>query len=520
MKHSMKRLLILPMAAGLGALLAASAHAVDFNWNVAGPADWAVGTNWDPEGPPSGGGGNHAYINNGGTAEISADIADIQDIFVGVGTSGAEPDPIVPNVGTLNQTGGNTFQGTGSWMFVGQDGGNGTYNLSGGTQGKERLYIGRNGGTGTLNLSAAGEVAGQFLILGDGGGADGTANVTGGSVHTGNEIWVGNAGGTGELNQSSGVVESDTWVAIGRDSGTGVVNLSGDAVLRKLLIDDGDAGNVSDSEGSFIVVGGLGTGGIGTLNIAGEATVWSDTGLQMNETAGQAGVVNQSGGTVTLHDFTPKDFQTQLGQSLNIDMNGHGEGEYHLSGGVLNAETVKVGSGWLEITGGELNATVINVGDGGMLSGAGGAINANVVQDGGTTSPGNSPGTMTVTGNYSLNSGDLFMEIEGTGAGTGYDQLIVTGDVSLAGDLTLAGAYVASLGDSFTLIDNQGANAISGAFTGLAEGAAVSFNGVSLLATYVGGDGNDFVLTAVPEPATIALLATMGLVGAAWRRRR
>lgn len=521
MKCTMKRhLFSLTAATSLSCLLVASAQAIDFNWNVAGPADWSEGTNWDPAGPPTGGGGNHAFVNNGGTAEITSDIGDIQDIFVGVGAD---------TTGTLNQSAGATFQGTGSWMFVGQDGGTGTYNLSGGTANKGRLYVGRNaGGNGTLNVSGTGVVDGEYLIAGV-GGAVATVGVTEtGSVQTsnnvefhnaavtisddavvdsGNEVWVGNGGGsTGTLNMDSGKIEAETWFAIGRDSSVGTVNLSGDAELRKVATDDGDDGNVSNSEGSFIIVGGLGTGGVGTLNIAGNATVWSDTGLAANETEGQDAFIHQSGGKVTVHDYAPRGDQPQFGSSIELDPNGWGEAEYHLSGGELDAETIEVGGALFDMTGGVLSATNF-MGD--------------LTQNGGTTSPGDSPGTMLISGNYSLASGDLLMEIEGVNAGTEYDQLIVTGDVSLAGDLTLAGLYAASPGDAFTLIDNQGMNAISGGFTGISEGSIVSLNGVDLTATYLGGDGNDFVLyAAVPEPATASLLGAMGLLSVARRRRR
>ena len=53
----------------------------------------------------------------------------------------------------------------------------------------------------------------------------------------------------------------------------------------------------------------------------------------------------------------------------------------------------------------------------------------------GTVSPGNSPGTLTIVGNYTQgSSGNLAMEIAGP---NNFDRLVVSGTASLAGTLTV-----------------------------------------------------------------------------------
>ena len=80
----------------------------------------------------------------------------------------------------------------------------------------------------------------------------------------------------------------------------------------------------------------------------------------------------------------------------------------------------------------------------------------------------------------------------------GYDQVKVTGTVSLGGatlDASLIGGFVPGFGNAFTIIDNDGSDAVTGTFAGLAEGAVVDVGGTGMLITYKGGDGNDVVLT-------------------------
>jgi len=87
----------------------------------------------------------------------------------------------------------------------------------------------------------------------------------------------------------------------------------------------------------------------------------------------------------------------------------------------------------------------------GTLEG-GGTVQGSVDNSGGKVLPGASPGTLTVSGNYTQGAaGQLEVEIEGTGAGQ-FDTLAVGGDSTLGGTLALkpSAAYVNSsaIGDS------------------------------------------------------------------------
>ena len=81
---------------------------------------------------------------------------------------------------------------------------------------------------------------------------------------------------------------------------------------------------------------------------------------------------------------------------------------------------------------------------------------------------------------------------------TRYDQIKVTGTVDLTGstlDATLYGGFVPKVGQSYTIIDNDAADAVTGTFTGIANGGTYSNQGVTYTVNYDGGDGNDVVLT-------------------------
>ncbi|MCA9346087.1 hypothetical protein KC960_01195 [Candidatus Saccharibacteria bacterium] len=141
--------------------------------------------------------------------------------------------------------------------------------------------------------------------------------------------------------------------------------------------------------------------------------------------------------------------------------------------------------------------------NGGTLKGKG--ITKIIYLGSGTVAPGESPGCLTSTG-LSYTGGTVDIELGGTTECTGYDQQVVNGSVALGTATTLAvsmyNSFAPKLNDSFTIIKNDASDAVTGTFTGLAEGATFKVDGYTLGITYKGGDGNDVVLTVQAVPAT------------------
>lgn len=151
-----------------------------------------------------------------------------------------------------------------------------------------------------------------------------------------------------------------------------------------------------------------------------------------------------------------------------------------------------------------LNGTrdTIGVQSGGTLKGTGTADSVSV-EEGGVIAPGNSPGTLTILETFTL-SGTY--EAELLNAST-YDKLVVGQNYVGGGNavflnngvlsLVLSDGWSVTQGDAFTIVDNRSSTAVSGTFLGLAEGAQVAISGITFSISYVGGDGNDIVLTAL-----------------------
>lgn len=141
---------------------------------------------------------------------------------------------------------------------------------------------------------------------------------------------------------------------------------------------------------------------------------------------------------------------------------------------------------------------------GGIIGGTG-AVGAVTVENGGKIAPGLSPGCLS-TGNLTFETGGIYdFEVGGTTACTNYDQIKVTGTVALAnGTLNLLtyNNFKPSKDQTYTIIDNDASDAVTGTFKDLAEGATFTVNGYVYKISYKGGDGNDVVISVVSVPAT------------------
>ncbi|MFO0911022.1 MAG: dockerin type I domain-containing protein [Isosphaeraceae bacterium] len=139
----------------------------------------------------------------------------------------------------------------------------------------------------------------------------------------------------------------------------------------------------------------------------------------------------------------------------------------------------------------------VTLGSGGVLAG-GLVVNGSVTANsGGAISPGAPIGTLTVNGNLTMNAGStLLADISGATS----DQVIVNGAVNILG-ATLGGTSSSPTG-SYTVIVNDASDGIAGSrFAGASNnGDSILITATFFQLTYVGGTGNDLVLTA---PATV-----------------
>lgn len=182
--------------------------------------------------------------------------------------------------------------------------------------------------------------------------------------------------------------------------------------------------------------------------------------------------------------------------------------------------TTTINNGFLFVTG-TVTSSPFSL-TSGTLSGDG--TTGPLTATGGTVAPGPNPapgtttGVLNVMGDVSLSAPAIFAaELKGLTLGTEYDQLNVTGGVSLGGStltVTIDPAFTPMLGNTFTIINNDAADAVTGRFAGLPNSGNTFVVGATTFSiNYAGGDGNDVVLTVAPPAAPVTVTATAGTLG-------
>jgi autotransporter-associated beta strand protein len=189
--------------------------------------------------------------------------------------------------------------------------------------------------------------------------------------------------------------------------------------------------------------------------------------------------------------------------------------------GVINGPgtVVKVGTGTWTLTGANTytGGTVVNGGtllvngaivgpvtvNAGATLGGSGTTGPVTLSDGAIISPGGAdPGIQRVQDLAFSAESSYVVQLNGLTPGTGYDQLDVTGTVSLNGaTLDASLGFSPNPGDAFVIIQNDGTDPVAGTFAGLPEGAGFRIGGVAFHIYYDGGDGNDVALVRNVPPA-------------------
>ncbi|MDB6028100.1 MAG: Extracellular serine protease precursor [Verrucomicrobiales bacterium] len=131
----------------------------------------------------------------------------------------------------------------------------------------------------------------------------------------------------------------------------------------------------------------------------------------------------------------------------------------------------------------------------------GGSGTVGMINNHGFLSPGNSPGKLNSDNLTCYGGGTFVVELNGTSSGSTYDQLNVTGTVILDGLLSATLNFNSTLSNQFVIIQNDSNDAVVGKFIGLSEGATLVLSSRQFKISYIGGDGNDVVLTQV-SPVT------------------
>ncbi len=404
----------------------------------------------------------------GSPTSIQGDIVDNFDAVVnfnqGTGTyagviSGAG-EVIVNSPGLITFTGVNTFTGiirvsSGGTLSVASSG-----NLGGGTN--ELRFL----NTGTLINSASFSTSRKVTLVGGDGIFQTDTPLTLSGKVTGVGRLVKSGASTLTLTGTSNDYTGGTLVSAGTLIGTGAT-LQGN-ILNNATVNF-DQGTTSTYGDVMSGSGALTKSGVGTLILSGANTYTGGTvalaGTLQGTSTSLQGSLSNSGATVTFD------------QDFNGIFNGtiSGTGSLFKEGtGTLSATGASPFTGTTTINGGEVNLNGSIAGP--VVTSVGGTFSGNAtvasLSNSGTTSPGNSIGTITIPGAFTqAATGNLIIEVNDAG---NTDLLAVTGAATLDGTLTLSPLPGIYSGNEFYTIITSGGG-VAGTFSQLAGPPGVNY---------------------------------------------
>ena len=335
--------------------------------------------------------------------------------------------------------------------------------------------------TGTVILTASPYAAGGSTDAIGGATASSPVIVTAGTVIATSTP---NAAGNGGIfvTATGSTTFIGTMNATGANTGTiNFVTQAGSLTIGAPLVDNGAAINLTGAAG-VILNAVVGSSSTGAINITGPLS--------------GAGAIVMGTGALTINQNVPSTYTGSISGSRNVVKNGSGTLTLAGSSGFTGGTSINAGS---LIVDGTLSATSGVFGQGTL--GGTGTVTATILS--GNVDPGDaaSLGILSANGVSFAGGSTLSLQIHDrtSGAGVGYDQLNVFGSVALSSvPLNVVVTGTPTVGDSFVLVNNDGADSITGQFA----------SGTTLLATdptgtisytfsinYQGGDGNDVVAT-------------------------
>jgi len=311
------------------------------------------------------------------------------------------------------------------------------------------------------DLSWSGVASGSGALTKTGSGTlilTGTNTYAGGTTIAAGVLQIGDGGTSGSItgavvnNRTLAFNRSDDIAFAGAISGTGDLQKRGAGSLTL-------TGANSYSGGTLIAQGTL----IGTASSFG-------TGQIMNT------------GALVIDQATEASFANAINGSGSFTKRGLGNLTLTGTSGMVGSTTVEAGK--LSVNG-SLGASAVTVLSGATLGGSG-TVGGIVANAGATIAPGNSIGTLTVSGNVSFASGSVY-QVEVNAAGQG-DRIAASGSAAIWGGtvevLAANGNYAAST--SYTILTASGG--VSGRF------ADVTSN-LAFLTPSLSYGGTDVVLT-------------------------